>query len=391
MNAPSRTHSLAPVGWLGLIVGAIAAAACAMAYESAPATLFRSYLVGYLFCLGIALGSWAVLMLHNLTGGAWGVAIRRILEAAAGTLPVVAVLFVPFLFGLKEVYIWARPEAVSADALLQTKSPYLNATAFMVRAAVYFGVWIGVSTLLNRWSAQAQPGNIGRSVRRQQLWSGPGLILYGLTITFASVDWAMSTDPHWYSSMYGVLFIAGQAVSTLAFATLILILLGGEFVSRAERRQDLGNLLLAFVMFWTYIAFMQFLIIWSGNLPEETPWYLHRSRGGWQYVAVALAGLHFLVPFFLLLSPATKRSPWRLAGVALLLLVMRLVDLYWLIMPTFTDEAALNWINVVAPLAVIGLWLAAFTWQLSRKLALPEYHLYVPESAHHEPSIHPAT
>jgi len=382
MMVARSTPSLAPWGWGALVVGVAAAAACAVGYMSAPAMLVRSYLVGYLLCLGISLGSLALLMLHNLTGGAWGAAIRRILEAATATLPLLALLFVPVALGMPELYVWARPGAASADPLLASKSIYLNVDAFLLRAIVYFAIWLLLSSLLNRWSARTQPGNIGRSYRRQQLISGPGLMLYGLTVTFASVDWAMSIDPHWYSSMYGVLFIAGQAVSAISFATLVLIGMGGNSSQSANaddlapRRLDLGNLLLTFVMFWTYVAFMQYLIVWSGNLPEETPWYLVRSTGGWHVVVVALMAFHFAVPFLLLLSASVKQSPRRLALVAGLLLLMRFVDLFWLIMPTYVEKFSVHWLNVAAPVAVIGVWLAFYVWQLSRRLRLPDHGLY---------------
>ncbi len=285
----------------------------------------RAYLLGYFFALGIALGSLVVIMLHNLTGGAWGTAIRRTLEPAAKTIPVFALLFLPIAIGAPSLYIWARPEAAAGDPILEHalhhKAAYLNLPFFLARAAVYFAIWIGLSRVMT-----ARPANPDREFKL----AGPGLILYGLTMTFAAVDWIMSLDPAWYSTVFGLLLMVGQVLSAFAFA-----------IARGARRgdipveplHDLGKLLLAFVMVWAYIGLSQWRIIWSGNLPEEIPWYLKRLQGGYEWIALAVIVLHFAFPFVILLSRATKRNPGLLAKVASFILIMRVVDLYWMIAP----------------------------------------------------------
>ena len=393
-----ETHFTAPVASLqrwALLIGLVAAAVSAAGGYLNPARFFPAYLVGYLFWLGITLGCLALAMLHHLTGGGWGMAIRRIVEAGFGTLPLLALLFLPLLFGMPTLYEWTRPKEVALDEILQNKARYLNVESFQIRAGIYFVIWIILGFVLNRWSSGIDPADEPRRRRKLALLSGPGLILWGLTTTFAAVDWVMSLEPHWYSSMFGVLFMGAQGVSGLSVAIVAAVLLRAyrpwTEVLTTGRLHDLGNLLLAFVMFWSYVSFMQYLIIWSGNLPEETPWYLKRSEGGWQWIGVALIGLHFLVPFLLLLSRDVKRDPRRLVGVAVLLLVMRLVDLFWLVAPTFwPDGLAIHWLYMVTPIAVGGLWLAVFAWRLSARAELPLFDLPPAEEALDEHARQPA-
>src|SRR5918994_6034167 len=314
-----------------LIVGLAALAAGAFGAFTDLDQFFRSWLIGFLFCLGLALGSLALLMLQHLSGGQWGLVSRRIFEASTRTLPFMALMFIPVLFGMQQLFLWARPEAVQGDAILQAKAPYLNVTFFIARAAIYFGVWMLCSTLLNRWSAEQDRGlaqTPADSVRFRVV-SAPGLLAYVLTMTFASVDWVMSLDPHWYSTIFGLLTVAGQGLAAFALTIAVLAAIFpsgalGEYVT-ARHFHDLGKLLLAFVMLWAYLSFSQFLIIWSGNLPEEIPWYLKRMRGGWGVIALALVVGHFALPFVLLLSQDLKKSRW-LPRVAVFILLMRLLD-----------------------------------------------------------------
>ncbi len=367
---------------VALVVGIVGGLLAAAGWYFDPAHFFPAYLVGFLFWLGIALGAQAVVLIHHLTGGGWGIPIRRILEAAFSTLPVLLILFLPLLAGLPTLYVWARPEYVASDPLLTretggyAKIDYLNSQWWTIRAAIYFAAWIVLGLVLNWLSSGADPVTERQRSRSLALLSGPGMILWALAVTFAAVDWAMSLEPHWFSSMYGVLFMAGQAVSGLALAILIALPLRGESpweeCLTVGRVHDVGNLLLAAVLFWSYVSLMQFLIIWSGNLPEETPWYLNRSRGGWELVAIALAALHFLVPFLLLLMRQTKRRFVWLLSVAGLLAVMRLVDLFWLVMPAFRPERlSVHWLDFIVPLAIGGFWLAAFASRLLARAALP--------------------
>lgn len=359
------------VGGAGLLVGLVGAF---VSFEQ----FLQSYLLAYLFVISVALGSFGFVMLHNMVGGAWGFVIRRFLETGVQTLPLMALLFLPIAFGLDDLYLWARPEAVAADELLQHKEPYLNAGFFLGRTALYFAVWIGLGLLVVRWSMRQDETADPALTRRMQLMSGPGLVLYGLTASFAAVDWGMTLEPHWFSTIYGMLFVAGQGLTTLAFAILVLAFARRfpplSHVTSKTHLHDLGNLTLAFVMLWAYLAFSQYLIIWSGNLPEEIPWYLHRTAGGWQVVALLLVAFHFVLPFFLLLARRTKKSVRMLSILAVGILLMRFVDFVWLIVPAFHPEGfAIHWLDVALTVGLGGVWLAAFAWLLRGKALLP-YH-----------------
>jgi hypothetical protein len=352
-----------------LLIGALATAVALYGAFTDSTQFFRSYLFAYFFWLGLSLGSLAIVMLHLITGGSWGFAIRRLLEAGMRTLPLMALFFVPILFAIQTLYPWAAHDAAAHDELLQHKAPYLNVPFFIARSVLYFALWIGTSWILLRYSAkQDRTGDAGPG-RRARTLAGPGLGMYGLTMTFAAVDWAMSLEPHWFSTMYGVIFIVGQALSTLAFSVVVAAWLQkrppfSRFLSTSHFH-DLGNLMFAFVMLWAYVSFSQYLIIWSGNLAEETPWYLHRTGHGWEALAIGLIVFHFAVPFLLLLSRKSKRNSQVLAIIALGLLAMRFVDLYWFIGPAFhRDGFAIHWLDFVTPVAIGGLWLAWFIRQL---------------------------
>ncbi len=359
-----------------LLLGGIALALCALGALRNPTQFFRSYLLGYVFWIGIALGCAAIVMLHHMVGGAWGFVIRRLLESGTRTLLWMALLFVPLLLGLSHLYSWARPGAVAGDRILQYKSPYLNPPFFLVRTVVYFAAWIGLAHFLNKWSFEqdrtAEPALTGRL----QALSGPGLIIYGLTVTFASVDWVMSLEPHWFSTIYGMMFMVAQALAALAFVIVVAMLLSDHKplsdVISASHFHDLGNLLLAFVMLWAYLSFSQYLIIWSGNLQDEVPWYVSRSTGGWAWLAVFLIVFHFAVPFLLLLSRDIKRRMWVLAMVAAALIFMSWVDLFWLVVPAFEPAGPrVHWMDLVAPIGIGGIWIAGFISQLQGKALLP--------------------
>jgi hypothetical protein len=356
-----------------LAVGLAVLLVCLVGAFANPVRFFQAYLLGYLFWVGIALGCLAILMLHHLVGGRWGFVIQRLLEAGTRTLPLMALLFVPLVLGLREVYVWARPEAVLASELLRHKQPYLNGPAFFARAVVYFAIWIGAGSLLTMLSSrQDQGAGVEALTRRLQVWSGPGLLVYGVTVSFAAMDWVMSLEAEWFSSIYGVIFMVGQGLSALAFAILVGVLLSERQPLRgamgAQQLHDLGNLLLAFVMFWAYIAFSQLLIIWSGNLPEEIPWYLNRLKGGWQYLAAGLILFHFALPFLLLLLRSAKRRAKVLVVIAAGILGMRLLDLFWLTAPAFHPaRLAVHWLDLAVPIGLGGVWLAAFLFHLKRR------------------------
>jgi hypothetical protein len=384
-----------------LVIGAVALVAGALGAAANPDQFFRSWLIGVLFCLSVALGSLALLMLQHLSGGQWGLVSRRVFEAASATLPVVALLFVPLFFGLPRIFLWARPEA-SADHVLQMKAAYLNVPFFIGRAVVYFLFWIACMWLLNKWSALQDRGEGTTkldSVRFRKL-SAPGLLFLVITVTFASIDWIMSIDPHWFSTIFGLLTVTGYGLTALAFTIVVLALVdrdhpAGSLLSN-RHFHDLGKLLLAFVMLWAYLSFSQFLIIWAGNLPEEIPWYVERVRGSWGYVAIALVIGHFALPFTLLLSATLKKCSGTLAKVAIFVVAMRLVDLIWLIAPTFrhsTPDAAgvvhgpafpIHWMDLAIPVGLFAFWLFLFVRQLRTQAFFPVNDPYFKEAFAHE-------
>jgi hypothetical protein len=359
-----------------LAVGLITAVLCAGGALIFPPAFFRTYLSAYIFWVGIPVGSLALLMLHHLVGGRWGFMIQRVLEAAIQTLPLMALLFVPLFFGLSDLYPWARTEVVAADPLLRQKAAYLNIPFFVARTVGYFAVWIVLGRLLVTWSLQQDRTADNTLTLRLQRLSGPGLVLYGLTVSFAAIDWMMSLEPKWYSTIFGMIFMVSFGLAALALAILATRFLETEkplaHVASPDRWHDLGNLLLALVMFWAYLNFSQFLLIWSENLAEEIPWYLHRIAGGWEWVALALILFQFALPFVLLLSRDTKRNSQTLAAVAAAILFMHWLDTLWLVVPSFYPARFhFHWLDIAAPVAIGGLWLAAFIGYLKARSLLP--------------------
>jgi hypothetical protein len=351
---------------------------------------FRAYLMGYLFWTGIALGSLAVLMLQHLTGGAWGMVIRRVLESSTRTLPLLLLLFVPIILGMHSLYEWTHQEMVNSDEILKKKSVYLNIPFFAVRVLIYFAIWLGLTYLLNKWSGEQDRTAERRFSRQMRMLSGPGLVLFVLTVTFASIDWAMSLDPHWFSTIWGLLFVAQWGLSSFAFVIAIMALLSTRApfkgVVSPAHFHDLGKLLLAFVMVWAYFNFSQYLIIWSGNIPEETKWFIPRQRGWLGAVAILVIIFHFALPFLMLLSRDLKRNARLLAGVAGLVLLMRLVDLFWIVAPKADKtnfELSGLWLYFVAPIGLGGIWLWYFATQLRKRPLLPLNDPYLEEALEH--------
>jgi hypothetical protein len=315
-------------------------------------------------------------MVHQLSGGAWGVVIRRPIGAASRLLPFLTIAFVPILLGMNHLYVWTDAALVARDEALQHKHLYLNTPFFIVRAGIYFATWNLLSYFLNAWSLEQDRTGDPRIARRMQMVSAGGLLAYGITITFASFDWLMSLEPHWFSTIYGVLILGGQGLSALALLISVIIWLSRrpplDRIVVPSHIHDLGNLLLAFVMLWAYFSFSQFLIIWSGNLPQEISWYIYRTQTSWRFVGAALIAFHFAVPFLLLLSRAVKRHGDTLMAVAAWLLLLRAVDLWWLIAPELhRDGITVSWMDVVLPLSLGALWLGGFVWQLRGRAILP--------------------
>jgi hypothetical protein len=370
-------RELKRVSTLALAVGALFFALFIVGLLIDRTQFFHAYLVGFIFWIGITLGSMALLMLQHLTGGAWGVIIRRVLEAATRTLPLMLILFLPILLRLNQIYPWTnRAEMDQVPALREKAAHYLNPGFFMTRAAVYFAIWSLMMLALNAFSLQHDRTADRRFAKRLQMMSGPGLGVLIITITFASIDWVMSLDPAWSSTIYGLIFVASWSLSALAFGILVMSWLAKRepmnAVVRTSHFHDWGNLMMALVMLWMYFAFSQYLIIWSGNLPEETTWFVARKHGGWGVIALGIVILQFAFPFLTLLSRAAKKSPQRLGMLALLILITRVVDVIWLIEPSFNRERFhLSWMDVVAPIAMGGIWIATFTWQLQKRSMLP--------------------
>jgi hypothetical protein len=358
-----------------LLAGAVAGAVCVVGAFFDPRQFFFSYLYAFLFWLGLSLGSLALLMLHHKVVGLWGFAIQRPLEAASRLIPLLALLFVPILIGIPYLYPWSHSATRSQPAIAE-KGAYLSLPFFVGRAVLYFAVWCLLAYLMSRWSTKLDETGDGRYVTRMARMSGPGLVIYGLTITFAAIDWAMSLEPEWYSTIFGLIFLTGQGVAAVSFAIIVTRFLSkGEPLSEIvspKQFLDLGNLLLAFVMLWAYMSFSQFLIIWSGNLPEEAVWYAHRLRGGWGWVGVVLIVLHFFVPFFILLQRRSKQRAKALSIIAAGLLFFRFVDLFWVVAPALHRRSfAIHWLDFVAPIAIGGFWLSAFVWQLKARPLIP--------------------
>jgi hypothetical protein len=336
----------------------------------------QSYLMAFLFCLGVTLGCLALGMMHQLSGGAWGVVLRRPIGAAARVLPLLTVLFLPILLGVHRLYIWSHADVVAADEVLRHKELYLNVPFWIVRAGVYFAVWNALSFVLNRWSLQQDQTADPALARRMQMVSAGGLVAYGITITFASFDWVMSLEPHWYSTIFGVIILGGQGLSALAFLIVTIVWLSRrpplDRIIATSHFHDVANLMLAFVMLWAYFSFSQYLIIWAGNLPAEISWYQHRLQTGWRALGVGLMLFHFAVPFVLLLSRVVKRTPEILIQVAAGMLIVRLADLFWLTAPEFHEHGLdISWMDVVLPMTLFALWLGAFVWQLRGRPILP--------------------
>jgi hypothetical protein len=362
---------------VSLSVGAIGVAGCLIGWVVAPRDFFVAYLFSHFFFLSLSLGSLALLMIHHLTAGDWGYAVRRFLESAVSNLPLLALLFVPFFFGLAKLYPWKNSAVVAADETLRETQIYLNTPGFILRTAIVFAVWIIMARQLLKWSAEQDETTSLEPTRKMRKLSGPGLVIYPVSMTFAAVDWLMSMEADWYSTMFPVLICIGQILSALAAVILLLAWAArssplGPLASE-ENFHKLGNLLLAFTMMWAYLAFGQLLVIWSGNLPHEISWYLHRISGGWRWIAIFIALFEFFVPFFLLLMRPVKKRRKVLAPVAACVLIAHIVVVWWTIAPSvYTKHFHLGWLAVAAFLGIGGIYSFAFLKNLERRRLVPQ-------------------
>jgi hypothetical protein len=375
-TAETSIPGIERLGKTALVVGVAALVLLAALGLHNPVQLFRSYLFAFVFWVGLPLGCTAILMIHNMIGGTWGFPLRRPLESGTKTMTLMAVLVLPILFRLPLLYSWAVPGQVAADPLLQYKHAYLNVPFFVARTVIYFAIWILITSLLNKWTRQQDETGEPGLTHRLKMVSAPGLLIFGLTVTFASIDWVMSLEPHWTSTIYGLIFIVSELVAAMSVMTVTVIRLSREKslagMVTPKLLNDYGNLLLVFTMLWAYLSFSQFLIIWGGNLRDEVPWYMSRARGGWIGVAIVLILFHFAVPFLLLLTRFVKRRAELLGLVAAGLLVMSLVDIFWLLTPAFNhDRPVFHPTDLLAILGIGGLWLWRYTAQLQGRPLLP--------------------
>jgi hypothetical protein len=353
-----------------LLLAVLATAATAVGAFTAPAGQFwRSYLLAFMFTLAFPLGSLAVVQIFHLTHGAWGFGTRRFQEGAMKTLPFMAIAFAPIAFlGMHSLYEWSHPGYFGEDHRLDFKSSYLSPSTFQLRAAAYFGIWILIATVQTGLSRKLDATGDIRYVKRMSVVAGPALVLYVLTMSFAAFDWTMSLDAHWFSTIYGAIFIVGQGITAWAFAIVLSNWLRKrpqfEPTMKPQHFHDLGKLMFAFVLLHAYTNFSQFLIIWSGNIAEEQPFFLVRKTGPWLAIGLFLVVFHFALPFLVLLSRNLKKNPGRLVVIAAWLLLLRWVDLTWYIVPSVREGTEsvgqLHWMDVAAPLALFSIWLALF-------------------------------
>lgn len=385
-------------GWRqrSLIAGVVGLGFCALGVLVDRDQFFRAWLQAYWFWLGITLGSMALMMVQQLSGGAWGV-FRRIFEAASRTVPLMLVLFVPIIFGLSSLFPWANPGLVATDHVLEHRAPYLNTSFFLIRAAVYLAGWWLITEILTRWSARQDQGDMSVNLPIQRL-SGGGLVFYGLMVTMAAIDWIMALNPHWFSTIFGFMAMAGQGLSALAFTVVIATLLEPKPPMHGLFKQshfhDLGKLMLAFVMLWAYFNFSQYMLTYAANLAEEIPYMIARTKNGWQYLALFLVVFHFAAPFIILLWRDVKRRPRQLIVMALWILIARYADIHMLVAPEFassgqnlhmlTGEHAshffVSWLDLAAPIGIGGIWCWVFFSQLARRPLMAYGDPYLRES-----------
>ncbi len=362
-----------------LIVGIVGLILFGIGLLTQSTQALQSYLFGYVFWITVSFGSLAVLMIQYTVRNNWGIPLRRLLEAGmVFTLPLMAILFLPIAFSLPAIYPWARPDVIASDPLIQSKSAYLNTPFFLVRTAIYFVIWLILAYFLAEWSRRQDESNDPRIMQRLQSLSLVGAVLIAVTCSFALIDWMMSLEPHWFSSIYPGTIAGGGLIAAFSLAIVGMALLHQQETLAAYISTsvliNLGSLLLAGLMFWVYLAFSQYIVIYSGNLSDEISWYSTRLNGGWEWVAFVLAVAGFFGPFFALFSPRMKSNIRPLAIIAAFVFVMHVLDIFWLIVPAFHPEGFhVSWLDIVALIAIGGLWIAAATWYLEHHRLVPLY------------------
>jgi len=362
-------------GIIAAILGVIGLALSGVGYFVDTRQFLFSWLTSLAYWVTVGLGALFFVMLHHLVGARWSTVIRRIAENLTWGLPVLAIFFLPVLFNMQELFAWSRPEVVAGDHLIAGKSGYLNVPFFAIRLAAYFMIWFLLVSLLNKYSSQQDKGSTEQLTKRMRAVSAVGMFLFAITITLAAFDWLMSLDAHWYSTIYGVYVFAGSFLALLAVLVLIVLCLRSKGILKdaitSEHDHDLGKLMFAFTIFWGYMAFSQYLLIWYGNIPEETVWFLHRWTGSWKTASLVLVFGQFVVPFFVLFPQTIKRIPVVMKLVALWLLIMHWVDLYWLIMPSLHHEVHFSWMDLTSMVGIGGVFLWFFWRGMTSRPLVP--------------------
>jgi ABC-type transport system involved in multi-copper enzyme maturation permease subunit len=366
------------------LIGALGLLACLVGALVDTTQFLRSYLWAYWFWLGAAIGCGQILMLYHLVGGAWGFVIQRILEAGLRTMPAMFVLVIPLVLGIPRLYSYADPRAVALDKALQHKSAYLNAPGVIVRLAIYFAIWGVIGYLMSYWSRRQDQTEDYKYLTRRTRLSAPGIVLFSLATSFAAVDWIMALEPDWYSTMFPGFYLVGQVLTAFAVAIVVLRFASehpplSDIISPKDFH-DLGNLLLTFVILWAYVQVSQLIITWSGNLPKEIVWYLHRTSGNWGQLTLAIVLFHFAFPFFILLGRGNKLQSHRLAGVAAFVVLMHLVDNYWNVEPAFHSRIYVHWLDFAAPIGLGGIWVGMLLRQIRRYPLVPAHDPRVVEA-----------
>jgi hypothetical protein len=373
----------------GMIAGVLGVVlAVAGLFMSGLDRFYQAYLVAYTFWMGVILGSMALLMVQHLSGGVWGIVLRRPFEAAVRTLPIMTALFLPIVLGMHSIYEWSHAGITDTDPVIAAKALYLNTPFFIARQVIYFAAWNLICHLLTRWSAEHDRTGDPALLAKLSRLSGAGLVIYFITVTFAMVDWTMSVNPHWFSTIWGMLYIGGQGLSAFAFGICVLVLLAQTAplnrVLTSHHFHDLGKFLFAFLMLWAYLSFSQFLIIWSANIPEEIPHYLTRWENTWKFLSIFIVVGHFIVPYALLLSRDIKRNAGKLRVIATWILCARVAEYYWHVAPELhRDGFTMSLLDVALPLALGGLFISLFVSQLGARALLPVNDPALQKALHH--------
>jgi hypothetical protein len=355
-----------------MVIGVVALAISLFGLWQNASHFWQSYLFGYIFFAGLALGCLGIFLLHNVVGGNWGVAVRRMTESGIQTLPLVAFFAIPLFFALKMLYKWTDAAYRAEHFAVGHKAVYMNEPFFIARTILYFMIWFFFGFRILRMANEHSRTGDPALFQRIKGASAPALLIFVVSTTYAFIDWIMSLEPDWYSTIYAWMFTVGEVLLTFAFLIALLVLFSKHepFASflTVKHYHDLGNLMLAFTMLWAYMSFAQFLIIWAENLPDEIPWYVRRFSGGWGYVAWTISIFHFCIPFFLLLLRFVKKNPKRLRTLAMWMILVRILDVFWIVEPAFRQRGLeIYWTDIVAPIGIGGVWIAFFIRHLKAR------------------------